>query len=191
MLMGVGAVVSIAGVYQVFTLGLARLSYAMAVDGLLPAPLARVDRNRGTPFIGLLFQAACALAMVFLFKISLLITAAIFFLGVCYVATAFAAIRLIRQHPDHAVRLPGLRVWLFLAALAGFYLSTQTSTRVKALGCLLMLAGAVLNIVRGRAWRRASSARAEERRLEDSTERRLREGERWLHHFARRTNARR
>src|SRR5439155_1415439 len=40
--MSAGALVSIAGVYDVFTLSLARLSYAMAKDGLFPAPFAKI-----------------------------------------------------------------------------------------------------------------------------------------------------
>src|SRR5207245_4245660 len=40
--MSAGALVSIVGVYDVFTLSLARLSYAMAADGLFPTPFAKI-----------------------------------------------------------------------------------------------------------------------------------------------------
>lgn len=113
--MSLGALISIAGVYEVFTL-LARLSYAMATDGLLPGVFARLDTKSGAPYAGLVFQAACALVLALLFNVAILLTTAVFFLGICFAGTALAAFRLVSRHRNRAVRLPGLRVFLILAA---------------------------------------------------------------------------
>jgi APA family basic amino acid/polyamine antiporter len=185
LLMGVGALISIAGVYEVFTLGLARLSYAMAADGLMPGVFARLEPKSGAPYAGLLFQAACALVAALLFKVGILITAAVFFLGICYVATALASLRLLRQHENSAIRIPALRVLLMLAAVAGVYLCTQTSPAVKAIGTLLMLAGAAVYLASGDAWHQGSAG-ITARTLELSIEQWLVHREAWLLHFFRR-----
>lgn len=81
--MSVGALVSIAGVYDVFTLSVARLSYAMARDGLFPAPFARIHPRFGTPYLGIAFQAVSALAGALFVDIRSLIAVAVSLCGPC------------------------------------------------------------------------------------------------------------
>jgi len=142
-LMAIGAVISIAGVYDVFTLGLARLSYAMASDRLFPAPFGSLHGRWGTPVVGLVFQGVTALGAAVLFDVSSLITVSVFFLGICYVFTALAAVRLAAKNPSKRLRVPALTAVLILASLAGLYLSTQAQLRFIAGGALAVLAGLV------------------------------------------------
>ncbi len=151
--MSIGALVSIAGVYEAFTLGVARLSYALAADGLFPRPFASIHPRFGTPHVGLAFQAGTALIGATLFGLGGLITIAVLFLGVAYLLTALAALRLVSRNPEQALRIPGLKVWLLLAAASAVYLSAQASRTQMAIGAAVMLAGFVLYAVRGAHWR--------------------------------------
>lgn len=166
-LMSLGALISIAGVYDVFSLGVARLSYALAADGLFPRAFARLHPRYGTPYAGLLFQAAFAVVGVALFDLRGLITISVFFLGICYVLTALAAIRLIERQPDRALHLPGLRLMLALAAVSGGYLASQAGMREIAVGSSVMLFGAVVYALRGSRWQAlASQVERWQRRVE-------------------------
>ena len=189
--MSAGALVSIAGVYDVFTLSLARLSYAMAKDGLFPAPFAKIHPRFHTPYLGIGFQGLCALAASLLFDLRSLIAISVFFLGLCYVATAVSALRLVQRKPDRRLNIPALRPMLVLAALAGAYLSLQAPPPLLALGAFAMLVGLAAYLLRRSGWREGSKlltrAEDDERRLARWAARR----ERWLVDWPMRGEARR
>jgi amino acid transporter len=151
--MSIGALVSIAGVYEAFTLGVSRLSYALASDGLFPSAFARIHPKFGTPYVGIAFQAVFAVVGSTLFDLRGLITIAVFFLGISYVLTALAALRLVARQPDQALRIPGLRAGLVLAAASGLYLATQAPLRQIGIGVGVMLLGLGLYAIRGTHWR--------------------------------------
>lgn len=181
--MSLGALISILGVYDVFTLGLSRLSYALAADGLFPPPFAHVHARFGTTWVGLAFQAIVAGVAVLLFDLSGLIASSVFFLGVCYVITSLAALRLVARSPQQALHLPGLRVALGLAAISGAYLATQVSLTLIGFGIAALAAGLLAYAVRRKAWLSASAElRIEEQRFEGW----VRRSDRWLLHFVRR-----
>jgi basic amino acid/polyamine antiporter, APA family len=155
-LMSVGALVSVAAVFDVFTLAVARLSYAMASDGLLPPPFARLHPKFGTPVPGLLFQGAAALVLSFVLDVSRLIDVAVFFLGLCYFATAVAALRLASRHPDKSLRFPGHKLALGAAALSGLYLSSQAPHQLILGGVVVLVLGLLLDALLMGQSRRAS-----------------------------------
>src|SRR5262249_47752268 len=87
------------------------------------------------------------------FDLSSLITIAMFFLGVCYLLTGLAALRLIRQAPQRRLRLPGLPAWLALAAAGGLALSLQAPPGLiaaRSAALALGLLGYVVGEVRRR-----------------------------------------
>jgi amino acid transporter len=178
--MSLGALVSIAGVYDVFTLALARLSYAMAGDGLFPAPFARIHPKYRTPYVGILFQALWALVGSLFFDLQSLIAISVFFLGLCYVATSLSALKLAQREPSRRLFIPALRPALVLAAVSGAYLSLQAPPPLLALGTIAILVGFGGYLLARNRWRKASAVlkrlEADERHLARSAARR----ERWL-----------
>jgi APA family basic amino acid/polyamine antiporter len=62
-LISVGALVSIFGTLNVIMLACTRLPFAMATQGQLPAPLARVQKQFRTPHVSILVSAVAALAI--------------------------------------------------------------------------------------------------------------------------------
>ena len=189
--MSAGALVSIVGVYDVFTLSLARLSYAMAADGLFPTPFAKIHRRYRTPYLGLIFQALCALIGSLFFELQSLIAISVFFLGLCYVATAFSALRLVQRQPVRRLLIPALRPALVLAAISGAYLSLQAPLPLLAVGAAAMLVGLAAYLLRRTAWREGSKLLA---RMEDDERRLARRAarrERWLLDWPARDDGRR
>lgn len=156
-LMSLGALISIAGVYDVFTLSVSRLSYALARDGLFPSPFAYLHHRFGTPWAGLVFQAGAALLLSFVGNLSSLIGLAVFFLGVCYLLTAFAALQLVASTPGQALHIPGLRLVLVLAIVGSIYLITQESVSNLLIGGLALIVGLLAYIIREQDWREAAA----------------------------------
>lgn len=140
-LMAVGALLSISGVEEAFNLGTSRLSYAMAVDGLLPRFFAELHPRFGTPYLGLLFLGGTSLLISIVGDLGSLITISVFGLAVVYVATSLATARLLRQSPDSRLEIPGARVLPLAALVASFLLLSQTGYVGVLLGGSLVLAG--------------------------------------------------
>jgi amino acid transporter len=159
-LASLGALVSIVSVYAVFTLTLARLSYAMAIDGVLPAPFARLHPKFRTPHVGLLFQAGSTLVIAPVVDVVNLIGIAIFFLGLCYVLTALSALRLLTRAPTFRLHLRGVKPALGLAAVGSAYLSAQAPWRLMAIGAGLVALGLVGFRLRGEVSQRLAPRRA-------------------------------
>ena len=152
-LMALGGLVSIGAVYDVFTLSVARLGYAMAADGVLPRPLAKIHPRFGTPIAALLVQAASALFVGWFLDLMHLIDIAMFFLGLCYLATGLAALRLVSSDPERRLPVPGLRFWLTLASIGGLYLSSQAPPELIGVGVAAMAVGLALYALRVRTGR--------------------------------------
>ncbi len=143
-IMALGAVISISGSDESGTFGTSRLAYAMAVDGHLPRIFGRLHPRYGTPYVSLLFQNTTALIAAVLGNIGGLIKIAVFCLGLAYLVTALAALRLRRRHPDARLRVPFTRWIPYLAAAASLFLITQVSRKELLLGAGLVLLGVPL-----------------------------------------------
>ena len=185
-LMSLGGLIAIASVTEVFMLSLARLSYAMARDGLFPAAFARVDPRFRTPVVGLVFQAGSAIVLLPFVGLRSLIDVAVFFLGISYLITALAALRLARRNPAAALHVPGLRLLLALAALGGLALAAQLSLAQTAAGLGAMAGGVALFAWQRGAWTHRAELLAELHHQEEHFEAWAHRHERWLFHSVRR-----
>lgn len=184
--MSLGGLVSIVGVYEVATLTVARLSYAMAADGVFPSAFRRIHPRFGTPYIGIAFQAASALLVVQFAGITDLIAGSIFFLGICYVLTALAALRLLQRFPDRALHVPALRLMLVLGGLGGAYLSVQAPPWLIAVGTATILAGLGIFGWRGGGWQKMAELLTDLERVEQDRMPRVGQHQSWLLRFVRR-----
>jgi amino acid transporter len=63
--LALAGMVSALALFNALLLAYSRIPFVMAADGLLPAPLARTDA-RGTPYVAVLFAAACYSVMLLL-----------------------------------------------------------------------------------------------------------------------------
>ena len=149
--LSLGELISIVGVYVVSTLTVARLSYAMAADGFFPSAFRQIHPRFDTPFVGLAFQVVSALLLVPFAGITSLITSSIFFLGICYILTALAALRLLQRFPDRALHVPALRPLLALGVLSGLFLSLQAPLWLIKAGTATILSGLAIFGWRGAA----------------------------------------
>lgn len=140
-LMAVGALLSISGVEEAFNLGTSRLSYAMAVDGLLPRFFAELHPRFGTPYLGLLFLGGTSLLISIIGDLNGLITISVFSLSVAYLATGLATIRLSRRNPDQRLQVPGAGAMPLAGAAASLFLLSQVGYLGFALGIPLVVAG--------------------------------------------------
>jgi len=91
LLVGVGALISVAGSDESGMIGTARLGYALAADGLFPKLFAKIHAKYKTPYVSIIIQSVTALAAALLAPLfgglSLLISVSVFFLAIAYLAT--------------------------------------------------------------------------------------------------------
>jgi APA family basic amino acid/polyamine antiporter len=158
-LISLGGMVSIAGVCLVFTLSLARLSYALAHDGFLPSPFAWLHRRYQTPYAGIIFLGVCSLIFSTLFSLGSLLSTAVLLLSLTYALTALSALKLVSKHPLRALHIPALHAWLLLAVPASLFLTAQASlTQIEVLLAVLAL-GLFIYLVHTRRHARRSVVR--------------------------------
>ena len=153
-----GALLSIVGVCDAFMLALARLSYALAASASFPPAFARLDARHATPWVGLVFQAVLAVGASIILDIPQVLGTAVFFLGLCYAATALSALRLVARAPERALHLPGLRVILLLAVAAGGYLAAQAPPALVAYAAVALTLGLLVYRWRRHAWQALAAA---------------------------------
>src|SRR5215469_6765694 len=120
-----GALVSVSGSDESGMLGTARLSYAMAVDGLFPKFFARVHSKFKTPYAALTVQGIIALALSLFSRLGDLISFAVFNLAFSFllVSLSFAVLKKDREKGLYGQRfLPwlGVAICLYLLYSAGW-----------------------------------------------------------------------
>ena len=98
-IISIGALVSIFGTLNVIMLACTRLPFAMATQGQLPAPLARVHERFRTPHVSILISAAAALMIAlpgtFIYAVKItVITRVIVYASTC------AALPILRRRAD-------------------------------------------------------------------------------------------
>jgi amino acid transporter len=101
-IISVGALISIFGTLNVIMLACTRLPFAMAAQGQLPAPLARVHKRFRTPHVSILISAAAALmialAGTFIYAVKITVITRV----IVYASTCAALPILRRRSPAEA-----------------------------------------------------------------------------------------
>ena len=105
-LLAVGGMVSALALFNALLLSYSRIPFAMAVDGVLPAPLARTDR-RGTPRTAVIISAICY-SLFALFPFAELVVADVVLYALALFLEFGALIRLRKSEPAlrGAFRIP-------------------------------------------------------------------------------------
>ncbi len=139
-LVGIGALVSVAGSDESGMIGTSRLGYALAADGLFPKLFARVHPKFKTPYLSIVIQSATALLAAVVGNLSLLIAVSVFFMAIAYLATSGAVFALHKKGFGSKLRVRSLIIPA-LGILFSVYLISQCSLIPLAIGAVLLLAG--------------------------------------------------
>ncbi len=145
-LVGLGALISVAGSDESGMIGTSRLSFALAADGLFPRIFAKIHPKFKTPYASILIQSMTAFAAALIGSLGLLISVSVFFLSVAYLASCASIFWLRRdvapsnRHPKRALIIPSLGI------IFSIYLITQCSAYQIAIGALLLAVGVPIYI---------------------------------------------
>ena len=142
-LMGVGALVSVSGSDESGTLGTARLSYAMALEGLFPKPFSWVHPRFKTPYVALLAQGGLAFLLSLFSGITALIAFSVVNMAFAFLLTCLS-LRVLQRGQAHVSRLERILPWT--GTIICLYLIWSTPWPVKVSGLLVMLAGVPLYV---------------------------------------------
>jgi len=141
-IMGAGALLSVAGSDEAGVLGTARLSYAMAIDGLFPKIFSKIHPKYGTPYMGLITQGIIAFSLSIFSGLSRLISFSVFNLSFAFLLVSFSLIVLkIREKKLH-----GQNIIPWIGIAISIYLLYSTSMFDKIAGLSVVLFGIPLYI---------------------------------------------
>lgn len=140
-IVGVGALISVAGSNESGMIGTSRLGYALAADGLFPRVFARIHERFKTPYLSIIIQSGIAAVAALIGGLSLLISVSVFFMAVAYLATCAAIFVFRRRHMVPQFRIRGGPVIPALGILFSVFLISQCTPIQLALGTGLLLAG--------------------------------------------------
>lgn len=146
LLVGIGALISVAGSDESGMIGTARLGYALSADGLFPKIFSKIHVKFKTPYASVIIQSVTALTAALLAPLfgglSLLISVSVFFLAIAYLATCAAVFPLRKKNPvPSAVYSKKNMVIPVLGIVFSAYLITQCSLSQITIGILLLLVG--------------------------------------------------
>jgi APA family basic amino acid/polyamine antiporter len=148
LIVGIGALISIAGSDESGMIGTSRLGYALAADGLFPRVFARIHPKFKTPYLGIIIQSVTALVAAIVGGIEMLIATSVFFMSVAYAATSASIFWLHRKSGESQLRLHllGRLILPSLGVIFSFYLISQCTLTQIALGLALLLIGVPIYI---------------------------------------------
>ena len=140
-IVGVGALISVAGSNESGMIGTSRLSYALAADGLFPRVFAKVHPKFKTPILAVIIQSILAVVASIFGGLQLLISVSVFFLAIAYLATGGSVLAIQRRGHNPEFRMRGGTIIPILGVAFSVYLISQCSPFQLELGVLLLVAG--------------------------------------------------
>jgi APA family basic amino acid/polyamine antiporter len=145
-IVGGGALISVAGSDESGMIGTSRLGYALAADGLFPHAFAEIHPRFKTPYLGIMIQAVTALVAAIAGNLTLLIATSVFFMAIAYLATSGSIFSLRRRGMKAQFHLPGGWVIPGLGVIFSIYLITQCTLIQIALGLVMLAVGVPIYI---------------------------------------------
>lgn len=146
LIVGIGALVSVAGSDESGMIGTSRLGYALAADGLFPRVFAKIHPKYRTPYLGIFVQAATALIAAIVGNLDTLIATSVLLLAIAYTATCASTYSLRRKGMKAQFQLKGGILIPALGIVFSIYLITQCTLIQMALGLALLLLGVPMYI---------------------------------------------
>ncbi len=145
-IVGVGALISVAGSDESGMIGTSRLGYALAADGLFPRLFARVHPKYKTPYMSIIIQSITALIASILGDLGSLISVSVLFMSIAYLATSASIITFHRKGLKPQFHVAGGLLIPVLGVLFSIYLISQCSLSQIATGIVLLLVGVPIYI---------------------------------------------
>jgi amino acid transporter len=145
-IVGVGALISVAGSDESGMIGTSRLGYALAADGLFPRFFGKIHPRFKTPYLGIIVQAVTALVAAIVGQLDALIASSVFFMAVAYVATSASIFFLRRKGLKAQFHLKGGQIIPILGMVSSIYLMTQCALPQIVVGVVLLLVGVPIYI---------------------------------------------
>ena len=143
---GVGALISVAGSDESGMIGTSRLGYALAADGLFPRLFARVHPRFKTPYMGIIIQSITALVASIIGDLGSLISVSVLFMSIAYLATSASIIAFRRKGLRPIFHVGGGLLIPVLGVVFSIYLISQCTLSQLAIGALLFLIGVPIYI---------------------------------------------
>jgi amino acid transporter len=140
-IVGGGALISVAGSDESGMIGTSQLGYALAVDGLFPRAFAKIHPRFKTPYLGIMIQAITALVAAIIGSLSMLIATSVFFMAIAYLATSGSIFSLRRKGIKAQFHLQGGLILPSLGMIFSIYLITQCTPSQIALGLVMLAIG--------------------------------------------------
>jgi amino acid transporter len=149
-IMAIGALVSVSGSDESGTLGTARLSYAMSIDGLFPRIFSKVHQKYKTPYMALIVQGIIAFVLCIFSGLSELISFSVFNLAFAFLLTCLALL-VLGNRKKHTKKLRGQRILPIMGIVICFYLISMyllgsTPLLIKIIGIIVMALGIPLYV---------------------------------------------
>jgi len=146
LIVGVGALISVAGSDESGMIGTSRLAYALAVDGLFPHFLARIHPKFKTPYLAIIIQALTALVASIYGNLGSLISTSVFFMVVAYLSTSASMFWLRKKTPKPRFTIKGGSAVAVLGAVFSVYLISQCTLDQITVGLVLLAVGVPIYI---------------------------------------------
>jgi amino acid transporter len=137
-IIGVGALISVSGSNESGTLGISRLSYAMAIHGLLPKIFSKTHHKFKTPYVALITQGTVAFVLSNLAGITNLISFSVFNLAFSFFLVCLSLV-VLKKKNEHS--LHGQKILPLVGMAICAYLLYSTSTWDKIIGTAIILIG--------------------------------------------------
>ena len=148
-IMAIGALVSVSGSDESGTLGTARLSYAMSIDGLFPKLFSKEHPKYRTPYMALIIQGIIAFSLSIFSGLSDLISFSVFNLAFAFLLTCLALLilgkrnKLKKLYGQRILPIVGIAICLYLITM---YLLGSTAWLIKIIGIVAIVLGVPLYV---------------------------------------------